>query len=73
MFPHPPQLFKGKGVTDDPAGETFWRTANGIRLTGMPGFRGTLTDVQIWQVSLLLLNAGKLPPPVRDLVAQPLP
>ena len=71
MFPHPPQLFKGKGVTDDPAGEIYWKTANGIRLTGMPGYRKTLSEDQMWQVSLMLLNAGKLPPAVKELVAQP--
>ena len=27
MFPKVPQLFKGKGVTDDPVGETFWKVA----------------------------------------------
>lgn len=41
-FPKPPQLFEGKGVTDDPPGETYWKTANGIRLTGMPGFEASL-------------------------------
>ena len=71
MFPHPPQLFKGKGVTDDTVGETYWRTANGIRLTGMPGFRGAISEAELWQVSLVLVNAGKLPPAVKDLVAQP--
>ena len=39
MFPEPPQLFRGKGVTDDPASESYWKTANGIRLTGMPRLR----------------------------------
>jgi thiosulfate dehydrogenase len=72
MFPHPPQLFKGKGVTDDPAGEIYWKTANGVRLTGMPGYRGALNEDQLWQVSLVLLHAGKLPPAVKELVAQPL-
>jgi thiosulfate dehydrogenase len=62
MFPHPPQLFTGHGVTDDPAGETYWKAANGIRLTGMPGYKGTLSDTQLWQVSLMLANADKLPP-----------
>jgi len=61
MFPKPPQLFQGKGVTDDEPGETYWKVANGIRLTGMPGFVGTLKDDQLWQVSLLLANADKLP------------
>src|SRR5271169_1154347 len=27
MFPRPPQLVEGKGVTDDPVGETFWKAA----------------------------------------------
>ena len=61
MFPKPPQLFHGKGVTDDPAQETYWKAANGIRLTGMPGFKTSLSDDQLWQVSLLLANADKLP------------
>jgi thiosulfate dehydrogenase len=39
-YPKPPELFKGTGVTDDPAWETYWKAANGIRLTGMPGFKG---------------------------------
>ncbi len=60
-FPHPPQLFRGHGVTDDPAGETYWKTANGIRLTGMPGFRQSLSDLEMWQVSLMLANADKMP------------
>jgi len=61
MFPQPPQLFKGKGVTDDPVGETYWKAANGIRLTGMPAFKKTLPDQDLWQVSLMLANADKLP------------
>jgi thiosulfate dehydrogenase len=60
-FPKPPHLFRGKGVTDDPAGETYWKVANGIRLTGMPGFQKSLSTDQMWQVSLLLANADKLP------------
>jgi thiosulfate dehydrogenase len=63
-FPHPPKLLEGKGVTDDPAGETYWKTANGIRLTGMPGFKDSLSETQMWQISLMLANADKLPPSV---------
>ncbi len=61
MYPDPPQLFRGKGVTDDPVSETYWKTANGIRLTGMPGFNTKLTDTQIWQVSELLAHANEIP------------
>ncbi len=66
MFPKPPQLFHGTGVTDDPATETYWKAANGIRLTGMPGFKGSLSDTELWQVSLLLANADKLPAGVQS-------
>src|SRR5271165_690118 len=61
MFPAPPLLLHGKGVTDDPVGETYWKVANGIRLTGMPGFRGSLNDEQMWEISQLLATADKLP------------
>lgn len=65
MYPPPPQLFKGTGVTDDPASETYWKAENGIRLTGMPGFKGRLTETQIWEVSVLLANADKVPASVK--------
>jgi thiosulfate dehydrogenase len=70
-FPKPPQLLKGKGVTDDPAGETYWKITHGIRLTGMPGFP-ELSDTQRWQISLVLANAHTLPPDVTTLLNQPL-
>ncbi len=60
-FPRPPQLFRGKGVTDDEPGETYWKVANGIRLTGMPSYDKHLSTDEMWQVSLLLANADKLP------------
>ncbi len=66
MYPEPPQLLQGKGVTDEPVGETFWKVRNGIRLTGMPRFDGALSQEQMWQVSLLLANANKLPPAVQE-------
>ncbi len=65
MFPKPPELFHGTGVTDDPAWETYWKAKNGIRLTGMPSFKGHLNDTQLWQVSVLLANADKISPAVR--------
>jgi mono/diheme cytochrome c family protein len=77
MYPHAPQLWAphGKGVvgvSDDPPGETYWKVANGIRLTGMPAFDKLLNPTQIWQVSLLLANADKpLPSRVMDLTKQP--
>jgi thiosulfate dehydrogenase len=66
MFPDPPQLFRGKGVTDDPASETYWKVDNGIRLTGMPAFKADLNNTQMWQVAQLLANANKIPDTVRQ-------
>ena len=74
MYPQPPKLLEGKGVTDDEPGESYWKVANGIRLTGMPGFRASLSETQMWQVSLLVAKADKLPKTVSDaLSAAPVP
>ena len=67
MFPKPPQLFTQDGmVTDDPVGEDYWKVKNGIRLSGMPGFRDSLSEAEIWQVSALLAQADKLPDSVKE-------
>ena len=66
MFPAPPQLFEKDGmVADDPEGVTYWKVTHGIRLSGMPGFAGTLSDVERWQITMLLAHADKLSPAVR--------
>ena len=72
MYPVPPKLMEGKGVTDDEPGESYWKVANGIRLTGMPGFRSALSETQLWQVSLLVAHADKLSQSVHDSLAVPL-
>ena len=70
MFPKPPKLMQGTGVTDDPPGETYWKVAGGIRMTGMPGFDKTLSTTQMWQVSLVCANADKLPASAKQVLAQ---
>jgi mono/diheme cytochrome c family protein len=71
MYPAAPQLWKKHarnnvvGVSDDEPGETYWKVANGIRLTGMPAYNHVLSDTEMWQVTLLLKNADQtLPDPV---------
>ena len=78
MYPDAPQLWKKHavgsvvGVSDDEPGETYWKVANGIRLSGMPAFNHVLTDTQMWQVSLLLKNADQpLPDPVMKILTAP--
>ncbi|MGD0907450.1 MAG: cytochrome c [Candidatus Acidiferrales bacterium] len=74
MYPHATLLFKGKGVTDDPPQESYWKAANGIRLSGMPSFKDTLNDTQLWQLALLVANADKIPDSAKKiLVPGPLP
>lgn len=72
FYPHPPQLLPpGDGVNDDPVGATHWVVKNGIRFSAMPSFNQKLSDSEIWQVSLLLRNADKLPNSVQDSLHQP--
>ena len=67
VYPHIPELLPpAEGVTDDPAGETYWVVKNGIRFSAMPSFGSKLSDTETWQVTLLLRNAGKLSAPVQD-------
>ena len=61
MFPRPTELFRGKGVTDDPVAESYWKAANGIRMSGMPAFKTKLSDIQLWQVSQLVAHATEIP------------
>jgi thiosulfate dehydrogenase len=66
-FPKPPQLFTEDGrVSDDPAGVTYWKVKNGIRLTGMPAFQQSLSEQQMWQVTAVVARADKLPPEVME-------
>jgi thiosulfate dehydrogenase len=72
MYPRPPLLFEGKGVTDDEPGESYWKIFNGIRLTGMPGFSKSLSETQMWQLALLVANADKLPSSAKTVLVAPI-
>lgn len=75
MFPPAPQLFLRHGdhvgVSDDPPGETYWIVRNGIRLSGMPAYGEVLSETQMWQVTVLLANADKLPGSVQQRLKPP--
>jgi thiosulfate dehydrogenase len=69
MYPTIPQLWEKHktgdvGVSGDDPGETYWKIANGIRLTGMPAFSRILSQTEMWQVTLLLKRADSIPLPV---------
>lgn len=65
LYQKPPQLATD-GVEDDPQGYSYWKIKHGIRLTGMPSFRETLSDQQIWTLALFLNHMDKLPPAVQQ-------
>ncbi len=55
-------------VAGKPAGELFEQIAGGVT-PGMKGYRGELRETEIWDVALLLRNAGgELPDPVVKLL-----
>ena len=72
MYPKPPLLLEGKGVTDDEPGESYWKIFNGVRLSGMPGFSKLLSETQMWQMAILLANADKLPPSAKAALVAPI-
>ena len=69
LYQKPPQLATD-GVEDDPQGYSFWKIQHGIRLTGMPSFRYSLSDRQIWTLALFLKHMDKLPPAVQQVWQQ---
>ncbi len=65
LTPDPPQLAK-EGVEDDPEAKIYWNIAHGVRFTGMPSFRSTLSETQMWQTALFLKHMDALPAGTRQ-------
>jgi mono/diheme cytochrome c family protein len=65
LYQTPPQL-SFNGVENDPPGFTYWKIYHGIRFTGMPCFRRTLTTQEIWKLCLFLKNMDRLPPKAKS-------
>jgi cytochrome c553 len=60
MTPDPPYLLDATERWRP--NELFWIVKHGIKMTGMPAWRETLTDQQIWNVVAWLQASRKLPP-----------
>lgn len=43
-------------------GELFWIVKHGIKMTGMPSWRGTLSDAEVWEVVAWIEASRQLPP-----------
>lgn len=72
LVPSPPQFFARRFHPPNAAAAarfaqrrslgSYVTTRDGVPLTAMPSFRRSLSDDQIWEVSLLLGQAQNLPP-----------
>ena len=61
--PHVPAFFKE--APDMPENQNFYIVQHGIRWTGMPAWKNTLSETQTWQLVTFLSNVQKLPPAAR--------
>lgn len=77
MLPRAQQFFsprERRSVAAQAPGELYWKTAFGIRRSGMPAYNHALTDIQLWQLSLLLHSAADdLPDPVKAILTAGVP
>jgi mono/diheme cytochrome c family protein len=64
LYPRAPQFLED--APDMPEYQNFYIIQHGIRLTGMPAWKQSLSDQQIWQVTTFLAHLEHLPPTVAD-------
>ncbi|HET9101588.1 MAG TPA: c-type cytochrome [Acidobacteriaceae bacterium] len=62
LYPRAPQFMED--APDMPENQNFYIIQHGIRLSGMPSWKQTLSDQQMWQVTTFLSYMDKLPPDV---------
>ncbi len=62
LYPRPPQFVTD--APDMPPNQNFYIITHGVRWSGMPAWKQTLNEQQIWQVTTFLSQMDKLPPPV---------
>lgn len=60
MEPQPPYLLDATSLWTPP--QLFWIAKNGIKMTGMPSWRESMPDAQIWDVVGFLEAMRRLPP-----------
>jgi len=64
LYPPPPNLISDP--PDDPEWHIFYTMRTGIRYTGMPAWDKTLTEQDMWKITMLLSHLDKLPPGVQE-------
>lgn len=64
FYPPVPNLISDP--PDDPEWHTFYTVRTGIRYSGMPAWDKTLSEQDMWKITMLLSHLDKLPPAVQD-------
>lgn len=64
LYPRAPQFVED--APDMPENQNFYIIQHGIRLSGMPAWKQSLSDQQMWQVTTFLSHMDKLSPKVSD-------
>src|SRR5450631_3186578 len=62
FYPRVPQFVED--APDMPENQNFYIIEHGVRLSGMPGWKTSLKESEVWEVTTFLSNMDKLPPPV---------
>ena len=64
FYPPVPQLILDP--PDDPEWHIAYAIRHGVRNTGMPAWKGAMTEEEIWKVTAFLSRIEKLPPAVQE-------
>jgi thiosulfate dehydrogenase len=62
FYPRVPQFVED--APDMTENQNFYIIQHGVRLSGMPGWKTSLKESEVWQVTTFLNNIDKLPPQV---------
>src|SRR5258708_16715516 len=60
FYPRAPQF--AEDAPDMPENQNFYIIQHGVRLTGMPDWKGALSEPETWQETTFLSQMDKLPP-----------
>jgi thiosulfate dehydrogenase len=64
LYPRAPQFLED--APDMPENQNFYIIQHGIRWSGMPGWKQSLSETEIWQVTTFLSQMDKLPATVNE-------
>lgn len=65
FYPRAPQFVED--AADMPENQSYFIIQHGIRLSGMPAWKQSLSEQQMWQVTTFLSHIDKLTPAVSDM------